>query len=503
MNMQKIITLLCCYLLMSAAQGQEKSSLGLHIPVADAKDTLVMYIYADRIVEPFHNEAQVLKAPNKNGMFHFDLSHLDRCAWISVYFSFQQSGSLPVFGIWEEFLWEPGDDILAHLTPKLGRQINMEDGFSGNTPIRVENWDIVFSGQGGARMEAQWKVKRLKEAENMNRVLLGEDRKDPTIVVKQLSKVQQQALEIMSPFQSRLNARAYTMLIAQIKGDYGYEIGRTFEKLGYFTKDQDKLGRIAIEFEKYLSQGAIDLGQATEVEAVVPKFIDYLAQYIWMKQQSDQSPDDPKEAPAWYRYAKGEIKNGLIRDRIITTLMMQNFLRNPSATLLQDALLSVQDPYALKMLGTLQNSVAGTQIYPFSLPDINGKYHQAADYAGKVIFMDFWYASCIPCQNYMVNVVSPVKQLYKDNPEVVFITVSTDNKALFERMLGRADFLPKEGIHLYTDNLGFKHPMLAHYHIRAYPHPLLIDKQGRVFQGEGKMNSIVELRKAIDAVLSQ
>lgn len=186
MNMQKIITLLCCYLLMSAAQGQEKSSLGLHIPVADAKDTLVMYIYADRIVEPFHNEAQVLKAPNKNGMFHFDLSHLDRCAWISVYFSFQQSGSLPVFGIWEEFLWEPGDDILAHLTPKLGRQINMEDGFSGNTPIRVENWDIVFSGQGGARMEAQWKVKRLKEAENMNRVLLGEDRKDPTIVVKQL-----------------------------------------------------------------------------------------------------------------------------------------------------------------------------------------------------------------------------------------------------------------------------------------------------------------------------
>jgi thiol-disulfide isomerase/thioredoxin len=40
----------------------------------------------------------------------------------------------------------------------------------------------------------------------------------------------------------------------------------------------------------------------------------------------------------------------------------------------------------------------GTKAPPFALPDIAGKTVQLSDLAGKVVLLNFWYSSCVPCR---------------------------------------------------------------------------------------------------------
>lgn len=104
------------------------------------------------------------------------------------------------------------------------------------------------------------------------------------------------------------------------------------------------------------------------------------------------------------------------------------------------------------------------------------------DFKGKVVFIDFWFTGCKACMLYHENFLAPVMEEYKNNRDIVFLTVNIDDtRERWLRSLKGGEYTSPGAINLYTDGQGSNHEVIKHYKVYAYPRPLLIDKNGNVF----------------------
>ncbi len=108
---------------------------------------------------------------------------------------------------------------------------------------------------------------------------------------------------------------------------------------------------------------------------------------------------------------------------------------------------------------------------------LNGEYFNNNNLMGKVIILKFWFSACPPCIEEIPK-LNKVFKIYKDNPEVQFISVSLDRSAMAKRTKARTGFLYPviaDGKHIASD-----------YKVLGYPTHVVIDRHGKieaVFQG--------------------
>lgn len=497
--MKRDILLIVSLFFIGAVFGQGKTSLTINCSVCSPTDSLVLSLQEDRIVETFHNPAILFSADNRSGVFHFELTAFNKRAWISLGLSFQKAGgqSFPI--ILDEFLVAEGDSVVIHLSPKKGRFRAMEEGYEGNIPILFDSWNAGFSGRGSAKFELLWWVKLLGEQAGGAELLVDVDRYNPNRTAILYQRLLAKSLEVLSEYKSRLQPESYFLLESHIRGHFSYKIVRSLEKSYFYFRKEKTDSAIRVVLDKYLAQGLLDLENASMTDNLSPRYIDYLTKYCWLVYTDEQEKN--KQIGSWYYFLKNRLKASYVRDRIFASLLMKNYQIMPDDEILKDALQTMQDPYSLERVSLLKSLSVGSMAYNFSLPDVNNVHRKLDEFKGKVVLMDFWYASCTPCRKYIKNVLAPVKAHFKDNPNVVFITVSTDNYDTFSGMVKRADFLPEGGVHLYTDNKRFKHPMMEYYQISTYPYPLLIGKEGKLLAFKEELTSIELLISKIEAAL--
>lgn len=110
----------------------------------------------------------------------------------------------------------------------------------------------------------------------------------------------------------------------------------------------------------------------------------------------------------------------------------------------------------------------------FTAYDENGKAVKLSDLKGKVVYVDFWSTSCVPC----VEELPATKRLQenlKDNSNLVFLYVSFDNsEARAKKFIADKDF---KGLHWFLPK-GFASEAARKYGIQAIPRYLLVDKNG-------------------------
>ncbi len=180
--------------------------------------------------------------------------------------------------------------------------------------------------------------------------------------------------------------------------------------------------------------------------------------------------------------------DGELRDKLIAKLLIQYYPEFESGNeMLTNAMGVVKTPWVDELLSDLYNSKAkGRPAFDFALPDKDNKLVRLSDFKGKTVLIDFWFTGCGACIIFHKNYILPTKAYFKKNPNFEVITISSDAaRKKWLESLAKNEYTTPDAINLYTGGAGFKHEMLKHYNIHAYPYQLLIDKNGKIFQAGG------------------
>lgn len=185
--------------------------------------------------------------------------------------------------------------------------------------------------------------------------------------------------------------------------------------------------------------------------------------------------------------------SGNLRDQLIVSFLSQNYTKILSIQkLMANAFAIVNfEPYLSQLHYLNEIATIGKPAFNFNLPDKNGRLVRLSDLKGKVVFIDFWYVGCISCLKYFKTDVSNAEQYFKNNPDVIFITIclNTISEDWKKALLG------KQGI--YTSDLALN--LIAEgdigklieekYMVKGAPRPILVDRNGVIFS-----NNFHELR---------
>ncbi|WP_316847490.1 TlpA disulfide reductase family protein [Pedobacter psychrodurus] len=116
----------------------------------------------------------------------------------------------------------------------------------------------------------------------------------------------------------------------------------------------------------------------------------------------------------------------------------------------------------------------------FSIPDAAGKLVNLSDFKEKVVAIDVWATWCIPCMHSLPYFLK-IREKYKDNPDVVFMSISTDNAASKTKWL---DFLKSKNMNGIDLHAGDKSASAFEkaYNITGIPRYILIGKDGKIIE---------------------
>ena len=162
--------------------------------------------------------------------------------------------------------------------------------------------------------------------------------------------------------------------------------------------------------------------------------------------------------------------------------------KNVEESALKKEIISLFDLYRNIMPG----EVAPTP----KLKDSTGKEHTFAEFEGKVLVIDVWATWCSSCLKKMPDFIE-LRNRYKDNPHVEFITVSIDRIEVWDNWLATIAKRKMEGMLNLTPGCHEESEFESEYHISGVPRYIIIDHRGKIVTAYapppgGGMEEIIE-----------
>jgi len=141
-------------------------------------------------------------------------------------------------------------------------------------------------------------------------------------------------------------------------------------------------------------------------------------------------------------------------------LILQAYDRTQALMSERIARLKAQDPNA-----------TASKVLEFTLPGVGGSSLALASLRGKTVVFDFWATWCGPCRA-QHPLYEKVQQRFKDNPNVLFLAVATDE----DRSLV-APFLKQ---HNWTGKNYFEAGLATKLEVSSIPTTIVVDKNGNI-----------------------
>ena len=131
------------------------------------------------------------------------------------------------------------------------------------------------------------------------------------------------------------------------------------------------------------------------------------------------------------------------------------------------------------------NETKATQAFDFTAMDKDGKTVKLSDFKGKKVYINMWASWCGPCMREIPE-LEKVYQKYKDNKDIVFLSMTSPNDAEFKNQSPQDK--SKDVILKKAKELGATYPVLfdvndrfiINYAIRSFPTHILINSDGTV-----------------------
>lgn len=141
--------------------------------------------------------------------------------------------------------------------------------------------------------------------------------------------------------------------------------------------------------------------------------------------------------------------------------------------------------------------LVGDVVPKFSMTTFDGQTVSSADYAGKVIVINFWASWCKPCEA-EARELEEAYQYYRAGDEVVFLGlayVDTEPKSL--------GYLQKFGV-TYLNGPDLATKVSQMFRITGVPETYIIDRQGKLqYFKKGPFSTTNEIIGVVDSILSK
>ena len=135
-----------------------------------------------------------------------------------------------------------------------------------------------------------------------------------------------------------------------------------------------------------------------------------------------------------------------------------------------DAFSKVHEEHLAKLNGPDPNAGV-TDPLQFKLTRIDGSAFKLADYAGKVVVLNFWATWCGPCLTEL-PLLEKTAAKYKDDAEVVFLALATDEE--------RDEVAPFVRQHKFKLPMGYAEHLEDHFHVSSIPTTMVFDRKGEI-----------------------
>lgn len=121
-------------------------------------------------------------------------------------------------------------------------------------------------------------------------------------------------------------------------------------------------------------------------------------------------------------------------------------------------------------------------ILDYKLSGLDGRNLELAGLKGKVVVFDFWATWCGPCRA-QHPLYARVKERFKQNPDVVFLAVSTDED--------RSRVSPFLEAQKWSKEVWFDDGLGSHLRITSIPTTVVLDRNGEVYS---RLNGFIQDR---------
>ena len=145
--------------------------------------------------------------------------------------------------------------------------------------------------------------------------------------------------------------------------------------------------------------------------------------------------------------------------------------KNVADSKLKEEIMALYDIYRPLMPGSTAPKV--------TFKDADGNRYTVSGFKGKILVIDVWATWCKSCLMNMAKFMA-LKEEYRNNPAIEFVTVSTDSDEVRENWLAAIDkFGMGDMLNLTPDYSGDIHFTDA-YRISGVPRYIVIDKNGNI-----------------------
>jgi hypothetical protein len=491
--------ILAISLAIAQAAAQSAAHISVHLEGVKPTDTVTLIYwnksFGDEYLDRFTPQIWKTASMGQDHLFHFEVDVTSKIGHFAIFNRRNAHFNEPIL-LMKDYPIEPSDNVAIRFTHDttfdhlLSRYRAMENP-KANENFFSTQFKITFSGIGAEKYAFKYMLDHAEKdtASYLNASgIYTNTEKEST---RQLDKY----LGILDSVRPKMSPLAFQVTKADIVAailSAKYSNLSWWLPLGSGRKSQNPSfpSNIRSTFSAHFLSDTILTNQIPlEARALSSQFISYillkakLTKQVLYDQDSTVSPlilvnrdyiGELKEK-AMVKYAYVVFNHG-------TEKSGSGNVNEESV--LKECHLVVKTPFWRDMLdGLTRSQAAGEPAYNFELPDTSGRIVHLSDFKGKVVFIDFWYTGCENCASFYQNHLSKVEKRLKDNPDVVFITISIDRKKEgWIKSINNGEYTSTSAVNLYTGGSGSDHPLIRHYNVSAYPHPILLDRQGRVYQ---------------------
>ncbi len=181
-------------------------------------------------------------------------------------------------------------------------------------------------------------------------------------------------------------------------------------------------------------------------------------------------------AQTCYRLAQA-MEQGRAQEYLLSEIIIDAVRKGDEETLmLFEEFLSEypESPFLNKIDKVIYKDISlfyGEKAPDFFLPNIDGGNNTLKQFAGKVVYIDFWASWCKPCLEKLDRLEKAKAE--SSNKDIVFVTISIDgNEQIWKQTLRTRGYT---GVHLYA---GKSSPVVRDFKVKGVPSEYIVKKDG-------------------------